>query len=51
MDIFGLMFNWLPGILWASKAALLVGVLGHLYIWAHYFATEKPDMERIYGGN
>jgi Gpi18-like mannosyltransferase len=51
MYIFGLLFHWLPGIIWASKAALLVGVLSHLYVWAHYFTTEKPDMERIYGGS
>jgi len=29
--------------------ALLLAGFNHLYIWVHYYCTEKPDMERIYG--
>lgn len=48
MYIFGLMILYIPGLLLFSKAALLVTVFNHLYIWAHYFFTEKPDMQKIY---
>ena len=31
-----------------SAAALCLALFNHLYIWIHYFATERPDMQRIY---
>ena len=49
MYTFGLMIVWLPGLIWASQAALLSAAFSHLYIWVHYFCTELPDMRRIYG--
>jgi protein-S-isoprenylcysteine O-methyltransferase Ste14 len=49
MYIVGLLVLWIPGLLLASEPALLQGLLGHAFIWAHYFFTEKPDMMRIYG--
>ena len=49
MYTFGLMVVWLPGLIWASKAALLSAAFSHLYIWVHYYCTELPDMRRIYG--
>lgn len=49
MYTFGLMVVWLPGLIWASKAALLSAAFSHLYIWVHYLCTELPDMRRIYG--
>ncbi len=49
MYIFGLMILYLPGLLFLSEAAILVALFNHLYIWAHYFFTEKPDMIAIYG--
>jgi len=49
MYTFGLMIVWLPGLIWASKAALLSAAFSHLYIWVHYCCTELPDMRRIYG--
>lgn len=48
MYIFGLMILYIPGLLLFSKAALLAAAFNHLYIWAHYFCTEKPDMQKIY---
>ena len=33
----------------ASWAALVVAAFSHLYIWVHYFCTERPDMKLIYG--
>lgn len=51
MYTFGFFIMWIPPILLASKAGLLLAAFSHLYIWVHYFTTEKPDMERIYGKN
>ena len=50
MYTYGLLVVWLPGLLLASKAALAAALFNHAYIWVHYLCTEKPDMERIYGG-
>jgi protein-S-isoprenylcysteine O-methyltransferase Ste14 len=49
MYIFGFLLMWLPGLWYASAAGLCVALYNHLYIWVHYFATEKPDMRHIYG--
>ena len=49
MYVFGLMILYLPGLLFLSEAALLVALFNHVYIWVHYFFTEKPDMVAIYG--
>ena len=45
----GLLFLWIPGLLFSSKAALAVALFSHVYVWVHYYCTEKPDMKRIYG--
>ena len=49
MYIFGVAIIWVPGLVFASRAALLAAMFQHIYIWVHYYATEKPDMKRIYG--
>ena len=48
MYVFGFLMLWIPGLLLSSKAALLVALFHHTYVWVHYCCTEKPDMERIY---
>ncbi len=48
MYLFGLMILYLPGLLLLSKVALLVALFNHIYIWVHFFFTEKPDMIEIY---
>lgn len=48
MYIYGLMVLYLPGLILLSKAALLVGLFNHVYIWVHYYCTELPDMQQIY---
>jgi hypothetical protein len=50
MYVFGFFAFWFPALWWASIAALGAALFNHLYIWVHYFATERPDMRRIYGG-
>jgi hypothetical protein len=49
MYIFGFLIMWIPPILAASLAGLVLAAFSHLYIWVHYYTTEKPDMIRIYG--
>jgi hypothetical protein len=49
MYAFGLMVLYIPALWYASRPALVAAVFGHLYIWIHYFATERPDMRHIYG--
>jgi len=49
MYVFGLLILYIPALLLFSKAALVVALFNHLYIWVHYYTTEKPDMQEIYG--
>jgi hypothetical protein len=49
MYVVGFFIVWIPALLLASRAAILVAAFQHLLIWAHYFFTEKPDMRVIYG--
>ncbi len=44
---FGIPVVWIPGLLLASKAAMLAALFTHLYIWVHYYSVELPDMKRI----
>ncbi|WP_415395969.1 methyltransferase [Sulfurimonas sp. CS5] len=49
MYIYGLMILYIPGLLLFSKAALVVALFNHIYIWVHYYTTELPDIKEIYG--
>jgi len=49
MYVFGFFALWIPAFLFQSAAAIIVAGFSHVYIWVHFFATEKPDMLRIYG--
>ncbi len=49
MYLYGFFIFWLIAFGFASSAALVSAVFAHAYIWLHYFATEKPDMDHIYG--
>ena len=48
MYTFGFFLVWVPGFLLQSKAALSIALFSHLYIWVHYYFTERPDMKIIY---
>ena len=39
---------YIPGIIWESKASILVALFSHIYIWVHYYCTELPDIKTIY---
>ncbi len=49
MYIYGLLILYLPGLIFFSKAAILVALFNYIYIWGHYFTLERPDMAIIYG--
>jgi protein-S-isoprenylcysteine O-methyltransferase Ste14 len=49
MYTYGFLLLWIPALWFASPAALCAALFNHLYIWVHYYATELPDMKRIYG--
>jgi hypothetical protein len=38
-----------PGLFWQSLPGLITAAAHHLFVWLHYFCTEKPDMREIYG--
>ena len=37
-----------PGILFESFFGLIFAFCHHLFIWTHYYCTEKPDLKEIY---
>ncbi len=49
MYTFAFLALWTIGLIFQSKAALLAAGFNHLFVWAHYFFTEYPDMQVIYG--
>ena len=49
MYTFAFLALWLVGLIFQSRAALLGSLFNHLFIWAHYYFTELPDMRAIYG--
>lgn len=40
---------YLPGLLFNAPLALLSAAFQHAALWAHWYCTELPDMQRIYG--
>jgi hypothetical protein len=46
---FGTFGFLLPGLIFRSDIGLAVGLFNYLAVWLHYWATELPDMEHIYG--
>ena len=49
MYVYAFLLFWAIALGCNSAAALVVAAFSHAYIWLHYVATEKPDMEYIYG--
>ena len=49
MYLYAFFAFWAIASGWDSAAALIVAAFSHAYIWVHYFATEKPDMNYLYG--
>lgn len=51
MYVFGFLMFWAIAIWYLSAAALVLAAFNHIYIWVHYFCTERPDMRYIYGNH
>tara|TARA_B100000029_G_scaffold267303_1_gene263044 strand:+ start:602 stop:1279 length:678 start_codon:yes stop_codon:yes gene_type:complete len=49
MYVFVIQLTWIFGVLGSSKLAMIGACFQTCYIWIHYFGTEKPDMNWIYG--
>ena len=48
MYFFGFFLFWAIAIGFNSAAGLAVAGFSHVYIWVHFYVTEKPDMEFLY---
>lgn len=48
MYLFAFLLFWAIAIGFNASAALAVTGFSHIYIWVHFYATEKPDMEYLY---
>jgi hypothetical protein len=48
MYLYAFFLFWAIAVGFNSMAALVVAAFSHAYIWVHYFATEKPDMDFLY---
>ena len=48
MYVYGFLILWAIALLSNSLAAIAAAAFHHLYVWVHYFSTEKPDMELLY---
>jgi protein-S-isoprenylcysteine O-methyltransferase Ste14 len=42
---------WGIALLTGSTACLAAALFQHAYIWVHYYCTEEPDMNLIYGSS
>ena len=40
---------WAAALLTGSRAALAAALFQHAYIWVHWYCTEAPDIEVIFG--
>ena len=48
MYLYAFLMFWTIAIGFNSMAAVIVAAFSHVYIWVHYYATEKPDMDFLY---
>lgn len=51
MYLYAFLLFWGIAVGFNSAAALIVAAFSHIYIWVHFYATEKPDMEYLYGSD
>jgi len=48
MYLYAFLLFWAIAVGFNSMAALIVAAFSHVYIWIHFYATEKPDMDFLY---
>ena len=51
MYLYAFLLFWAVAFAFNSLSATIVAAYSHAYIWVHYYATEKPDMEYLYRGS
>lgn len=51
MYVYAFFLFWAIAVGLNSSAALAVAAFSHAYIWVHFHATEKPDMDYIYSAS
>lgn len=44
-----LLVLYFPGLIFQSLLGLVLALVHHLFVWVHYFCTERPDLIEIYG--
>jgi hypothetical protein len=48
MYLYAFFLFWAIAVGLNSSAALAVAAFSHAYIWVHFYATERPDMDYLY---
>ncbi len=51
MYLYAFLLFWAIAVGFASSSALVVAAFSHAYIWVHFYATEKPDMNYLYSSH
>ena len=51
MYLYAFLLFWAIAIGFNSSSALIVAAFSHAYIWVHFYATEKPDMNFLYASS
>jgi protein-S-isoprenylcysteine O-methyltransferase Ste14 len=51
MYFYAFLLFWAIAVGFNSTAALTVAAFSHAYIWVHFYATEKPDMDFLYASD
>jgi protein-S-isoprenylcysteine O-methyltransferase Ste14 len=51
MYSFAFLIFWSIALLTGSWLCLVTALFQHAYIWVHWYCTEMPDMNLIYGGH
>ena len=45
---YAILFVYIIPLIYSSRAGLFIAVFNNIFLWIHYFCTEKVDMNEIY---
>jgi protein-S-isoprenylcysteine O-methyltransferase Ste14 len=51
MYLYAFLLLWAIAVGFNSSATLVVAAFSHAYIWVHFHATEKPDLDFLYAND
>jgi len=51
MYLYAFLLFWAIAVGFNSTLAIIVAAFSHAYIWVHFYATEKPDMDFLYSSD